>query len=147
MRERGLVPFTALLAGVLLARPWWEPRPSAGTFVQVDGDVPTAAWFKLPEARTSAALARAGWQGQLASDLPLTDGDRMQVERGRVTIRRADAQPLVGDRVDLDRADEADLARLPGVGPVGAHKFATTRTTEALSRRQTAQLQRYGEPR
>ncbi len=143
MRERGLVPFAALVAGVLLARPWWEPRPAAGTYVAVDGDVPTQAWFRLDDARTSAALAKAGWDGALTSDLPLADGDRVHVERGRVTIQRANAEPLVGDALDLTRADEASLAALPGVGPVAARTFASTRATNGLSRRQKTQLQRY----
>ena len=145
MRERGLVPFAALIAGALLARPLWEPRPAPGTLVQVDGDVPTAAWFKLAEPHTAAALAKAGWHGVLASDLPLADGDRVHVEGGRVTIHRADAQPLVGDRIDLRRATEASLAVLPGVGPVGANKYATTRERAGLSRRQSTQLDRYAE--
>lgn len=143
MRERGLVPLAAVVAGVLLARPWWEPHPRAGTYVHVDGDVATAAWFRLDEPRTEDALAAAGWTGALAADLPLTDGDRLHVERGRVRIHRADAEPLVGDAIDLARADEASLAALPGVGPVAARAYAATRATKGLSRRQASQLERY----
>lgn len=143
MRERGLLPLAAVVAGVLLARPWWEPHPPAGTYVSVDGDVPTAAWFRVDEPRTSAALTAAGWTGALAADLPLTDGDKLHVAAGRVNIQRADAEPLVGDALDLTRADEAELAALPGVGPVAARTYAATRATKGLSRRQTAQLQRY----
>jgi len=51
--------------------------------------------------------------------VPAVDADA-PVARGRALL-------LLGGRVDVNRADEDELAALPGIGPVTAHNIAADR--------------------
>ena len=104
--------------------------------VHVSGAVAVPGLVVLPEgSRVADAIARAG--GVLAgSDLslinlasPVVDGDHLVVPWAGAAAAppgASDADPGTGP-VDLNRADPAGLARIPGVGPVLAERIVSHR--------------------
>jgi competence protein ComEA len=150
------------LAGVLVAASAASPRieigvahdPSDGAIgpdattivVDVAGGVRAPGLYRLgPGSRVGDAIAAAGGYGptvdasaaarELNLAAQLSDGQKVVVPE-RTTATQAVTGGAAGSPglVDLNRATQAELEALPGIGPVTAQKVIDARTERPFSR-------------
>jgi len=95
---------------------------TAALAVAVLGALALGAWRQDRWPDAAAALAcppeRVRWSGEDALAHARCDDGRMPPPSARVSL---------GLRLPLNQADEADLARLPGVGPAAARALVQAR--------------------
>lgn len=130
-----------------------EAEPSANAspaivIVDVAGAVARPGVVQLPAgSRVIDALAAAGGIGPGADLIPLNraavlrDGERIYVPRAGEVVP-ASAAGKGETRVDLNRASQAELETLPGVGPSTAAKIIRAREQRPFAR--TDELQTRG---
>lgn len=147
-RAVAAVAAAAVLAGIVLyARnapvriappaiaPLASPLPSPATvLVHVGGEVKVPGLYELPAgARVADALAAAGGPTRRA-DLdtvnlaePLTDGAKVVLAGRGAQVVAAPAPSAAAGPVDLNRASQAELETIPGIGPVKAAAIVARR--------------------
>jgi len=127
------------LSALLAWRAGW-PRTAAPTpaspfplyFIAITGDVPRPGVRIFATLPTVAMVWQAaGGQGEITgSREPLRSGAKITVNPdGQVTIGAMAGSDLItlGVAVDLNRASAADLAAVPGLGPVLARRISAFR--------------------
>jgi len=109
---------TLVLGAALLAMRATLPAAEAVLEpIQIIGDVPDPGWYLLDHATLHHALAAAGADPAPWPDLPLVTGWRVVVQDGDVHLEPSGEELVFGLPLDLNRADQASLEALPGVGP------------------------------
>jgi len=119
-----------LAAAALLPRLTERPRPlrveRPDVRVSIEGRVARPGLYRLPwGARVADAVAAAGGltpgaaRSLVALADPVTDGEVLQVPGA--------ATPSGTARLSLNAASEAELARLPGIGPTLAGRIVAAR--------------------
>lgn len=128
--ERGLLGLVALfllVAVALLARPWWMPLPLAGVIVEVRGDVAAPGVYRVDPPTARAAVEVAGGPSEGIPEQPVSDGDAVIVGPGGIRVAPMGDPLLVLLPVDLNTADAAALAAVPGIGPETAARILADR--------------------
>jgi competence protein ComEA len=104
------------VAGAILwARGLWEPRVPPGVLVEVEGAVPKPGIQRLDQPTLRAAVAAAGGDASALPDTPLVEGDRVVVGAEGAHVAPAGNPLLVGLPVDVNSADTAAFAAIPGL--------------------------------
>jgi len=128
--ERGLLGLVALfllVALALLSRPWWMPLPSAGVIVEVRGDVAAPGTYRVDPPTARAAVEAAGGPSSGVPEQPVKDGDAVIVGPEGIRIAPMGDPLLVLLPVDVNTADAAALAAVPGIGPELAERIVADR--------------------
>jgi competence protein ComEA len=142
-------------AGAVVVAPTGSGRPGATgpvsvLIVDVGGAVARPGVYRLPSgARVGDAIAAAGGYGprvdaeRAARELNLAetvaDGDhvlvpsRDAVDAGGPDTAATSKPGAASDALDLNRATEAELEALPGIGPATAQKIVASRETSPFA--------------
>lgn len=124
-RAVGMGAVIALGALVVLARSWPRPAGPEVAIVEVRGAVPAPGFYELPTPATlgqalHAAGAPDGALEGAAGATQLEQGDRVTLSQGTFEVSPSDAALTLGRPLDLNRASQAALEQLQGVGPARA---------------------------
>lgn len=109
-----------VLALVLLARVWWEPRVPAGILVEVSGDVARPGLHRVNPPTLKAAVEAAGGLSRGVAETTLEQGTKVWVDADGAYAGRARRPLLVGEPLDLEVDGVQALEEVPGMSPAAA---------------------------
>lgn len=112
----GLAALFLLVSIALFSRPLWSPSAQGGVIVEVRGDVTAPGTYRVDPPTARAAVDAAGGPSSGIPDTRVVDGDAVVVGPGGIRVVPMGDPLLVLLPVDVNTADAAALAALPGVG-------------------------------
>ncbi len=125
--RRTTLAFSALIGLFLWGRGLWEGPGPAGVFVEVQGDLPRSGVFLLESPTLLAAIRASGGDDGGVADQQLREGQRVVWADGGWTVRDPAFPPLFGQALDVNTADAAAFASIPGIGPSVARRIVEDR--------------------